>query len=388
MGRLRVLIVEPSDRSGDWHYANMLASALMDEGVEVRLATLSPFDMVFTPRAVPVVSIGPYPPVISWPRTLFARRAVYHLAKVLTCLRVILEYRPNIVHFQQGLGVLDFGYFRAIRRSGSRLAYTVHAPLPPRLGSVGRARFRQVDLILVHSLRTQSQLEAEGIPGRKIRRILHGNYLHLCRPTDLPAEEARRLLGIPEDAEVILFFGSIAWRKGLDRLIDAFGMLKQSDMRLYMVISGYPNEDFGPYERRMEKLGIRDRVVLNLNWTPYSEMQKYFNASSVVVLPYRRVSQSGVIQLAYAYARPVVVTDVGGIGEMVAEDGTGIVVKSDSPEAIAEAIRVLLADPACAAHMGQLGRRLAETKYDWRRIAQRVSELYRNASAEIEDRPA
>jgi glycosyltransferase involved in cell wall biosynthesis len=236
-----------------------------------------------------------------------------------------------------------------------------------------------VDLILTHSLRTKRQLEREGIPEWRIKKILHGSYLHLCQPADLPTEEARRLLGISPDANVVLFFGSIEWRKGLDRLVDAFAILARRDRSLYLVISGYPNEDFRPYERRMRELGIRDLVKVNLNWIPYSDMQKYFNAASVVVLPYRRISQSGVIQLAYAYARPVVVTDVGGIGEIVVEDGTGIVAKSESAEDIAEAIQVLLSDPVRAASMGQLGRRLAETKYEWRHIAQQLARFYRAA---------
>ena len=388
MRPLRILMVEPVTGSGDWHYANMLSSALADEGVDVRLATLFPFEPVPSPRSVPIISMGPKPPVVAWPHLVSAQRALYHVAKMRALHRVILELQPDIVHFQRPLGILDFAYFRRIRGLGPRIVYTIHTPLPPQIGRVARARLRQVDLILTHALRTKKQLMESGLPELKIKKILHGNYLHLCRPSDLSPGEARRLLGLPADARVILFFGTIEWRKGLDRLIEAFAILARRDQGLYLLIAGYPNEDFGPYERRMFSLGVRERVVVNLRWIAYSEMQEYFNAASIVALPYRRISQSGIIQLAYAYARPVVVTDVGGIGEVVSEDGTGVIAKSEDVAGIAEAIQVLLSDPERAARMGQRGRDLAGTKYAWPGVARQVVGFYRMVHAVNGDRPA
>ncbi|MDR7468305.1 MAG: glycosyltransferase family 4 protein [Armatimonadota bacterium] len=372
-----MLLVEPANRSGDWHYATMLSSALLDEGVDVRLATLSPFVRVPAPREVPVVDIGPHPPhLLSWPNPLSPRRFLYHLAKIRGLLEAIIRLRPHVVHFQRSLSALDFVLYRAIKLLGARIVYTIHTPLPPRLGLVARARLRGADLILTHAERTKQQLVGEGVPERNVVRIPHGNYLYLCRPFDMAKDEARRLLGLPSHARVVLFFGHIEWRKGLERLIEAFAILAGQDDALRLVVAGTANEDFTPYERLIDQLGIRERVLIDLRWIPYEEMQKYFNAASVVVLPYRRISQSGVIQLAYAYSRPLVVTDVGGISEVVREDGTGIVTASEEPEAIAAAVEELLADPERAAQMGRRGRQLAETKYAWAGIARQVAGCY------------
>jgi len=360
----------------------MLSSALLDVGVDVRLATLFPFVRIPAPREVPVVDIGPHPPhLLSWPNPLSPRRFLYHLAKIRGLLRAVNRLRPHVVHFQRPLSALDFVVFRAIKLLGAKIAYTIHTPLPPRLNSLAQARLRTADLILTHAARTKEQLIEEGIPERSVVKIPHGNYLYLCQPSDMPGEEARRLLGLPSHARVILFFGHIEWRKGLERLIEAFAMLAGRNDSLRLVIAGTANEDFAPHERLIDRLGIRERVVVDLKWIPYDEMQRYFNAASVVVLPYRRISQSGVIQLAYAYSRPLVVTDVGGISEVVSEDGTGIVASSEEPEAIARAVEELLADPLRAAQMGRRGRRLAETKYAWTSIARQVAGCYESLVA-------
>jgi len=190
-------------------------------------------------------------------------------------------------------------------------------------------------------------------------------------------EEAKRLLGIPPDARVVLFFGHVEWRKGLERLIQAFDLLAVDYSDLYLVIAGTANEDFSPYQRLIAKLRARDRVVVHLGWIEFSEMQRYFNAAFVVVLPYRRISQSGVIQLAYAYRRPLVVANVGGIAEVISEDATGVVAASGEPADLADAVRQLLSSPDEAIRMGERGRVLAETKYSWSGVAREVSEYYR-----------
>jgi len=373
---MKVLLVEPVMGSGDWHYALTMAGALADAGVAVSLATMFPIEP-FPPQRedVPIYSLG-LKPLGDWSRLSLVERARHHTEKIRRLQALIRDLKPDIVHLQKPLGALDFAYFKYIKSLGPRVAYTIHTPLPPRLNVVMRGRLRQADLILTHAARTKDQLAEAGIDSRRIHKIYHGNYIHLCQPRTLSPVEARRCLGLPRDARVVLFFGSIEWRKGLDRLIDAFALLAPEIDDVYLVIAGYPNEDFSVYESQMSRLGIRDRVITDLRWMAYEEMQVYFHAAMVVALPYRRISQSGVLQLAYAYERPLVVTDVGGIAEVVGEDGTGLVVRSPDAAGFATALRELLADPERAAHMGRRGRQLAETKYAWASIAMRITELY------------
>jgi len=408
-GPRRVLIVEPEGTSGNWHYAVKLSGALAEEGLEVGLATLAPFEELPNHSTVPVFPIGKQAPAevehieqgrtydlnaarlngsrngsLVWPHLLSVQRFAYHVSKVRQLRKVVRDYRPDIVHVQLPLGKLDFLYFRYFKSLGIRVVYTAFQPSP--LTSRGslfeRLRYQEADVILVHASSTVKQLIAGGIAERKIKSITHGNFTDLCQPLDVAPEQAKRLLGLPVDARVVLFFGAIEPRKGLDLLIEAFARLSRDDPKLHLVIAGFPNEDFAPYQERIRGSGAEDRVLLALRWVPFAEMQNYFNPADAVVLPYRRISQSGVLQLAYAYARPLVVTNVGGIAESVSQDGTGIVAAALDAEGIADAIRRLLSDRQEAERMGARGRRLAGTKYSWSRIAREVAGIYQEVCAE------
>jgi len=128
--------------------------------------------------------------------------------------------------------------------------------------------------------------------------------------------------------------------------------------------------------QRIDKLNLSHRVILDLRYIPFDSAQVYFSAADVVVLPYRRIYQSGVLQLAYAFGRPVVVTDVGGISEAVAADGTGVIAAPDA-ETLARAILRLLTDQELARAMGDQGLLVARTKYSWEAVSEKVIKIYR-----------
>lgn len=373
---IRVLIVEPSSGAGDWHYANMMASALADRGIDVSLATLFPYEHIAAPRRIPVFCIGPRPPFYRWPRPVSIQRAAHHVGKIKRVVSLVADLRPDVVHITRRLGLLDFAYFGLIKRFGPKIVFTVHMEPAPR-SLLDRARFSKVDLVLTHATRTMHEFVRRGVAASKLRRIYHGSYLHLCQPQGLSPEEARRLLDLPSSARVVLFFGSIEERKGLDCLIDAFALIADVHPDLHLVIAGKPKVDLTQYEERIRDLAIGHRVRRDLRYIPFSEMQVHFRAASVVVLPYRNVSQSGVLQLAYAYGRPVVVTDVGGLSETVLEDGTGVVASALDSRSVANAILQLLRQPEEAERMGRRARELAETKYSWSTIAEVVEAFYR-----------
>jgi glycosyltransferase involved in cell wall biosynthesis len=259
-----------------------------------------------------------------------------------------------------------------------RILLTAHdaRPLSVKNGWLDRARYREADAILVHSSNGVRELIADGVAASKITQIAHPNYLQFCRDHSLPRDEARNLLGIPPVARSILFFGTIAAYKGLDVLLRAFSRVSEEDPHAHLTIAGEPLEDFAPYQALVEQLALTDRVLTDLRHISFAEFAKYFRSADVVVLPYRRIYQSGILQLAYGFGRPVVVTDVGGLGEAVSNDQTGSTVPAEDPRSLALAMRLLLADPGAAEEMGQRGRRLAETKYSWSAIAQEVSDVY------------
>jgi len=152
----------------------------------------------------------------------------------------------------------------------------------------------------------------------------------------LSSDEARRRLGLGTSA-VMLFFGYVRAYKGLMTLIEVLPeVFREVDGRLLIVGEFY--DDKQPYIEKMEALGIADKVLVVDRYVPNEEVELYFAAADVVVLPYVSATQSGILQIAYGFDKPVVVTDVGGLAEGVADGVTGYVVPPEDATALAGAI--------------------------------------------------
>ncbi|MEE8341213.1 MAG: glycosyltransferase [Candidatus Neomarinimicrobiota bacterium] len=142
---------------------------------------------------------------------------------------------------------------------------------------------------------------------------------------------ARKNLDI-KAKNVILYFGLIREYKGLDILLKSVPKIKQELDDFIVIVAGECYENAEKYIDLVEKLKIHDSVDLKLKFIPDSEVSEYFSAADVIALPYRTATQSGIIQIAYNFDRPVVVSDVGGLAEIVLDGKTGYVVKPISDE--------------------------------------------------------
>lgn len=143
-------------------------------------------------------------------------------------------------------------------------------------------------------------------------------------PPTCPKDQARKQLKLVPDAKVILFFGFIRKYKGLDILIDALADQRLRDLQVQLVIAGEFYEPQEPYLEQIERLGLKDTVQLHSEFIPMEEVPIYFGASDAVVQTYRNATQSGITQMALHFERPVVVTDVGSMRELVEEGVSGL----------------------------------------------------------------
>ena len=153
----------------------------------------------------------------------------------------------------------------------------------------------------------------------------------------LPKAQARHLLGLEEGARYVLFFGFIRAYKGLDLLLEALAHPTLRERGVRLLVAGEFYDDAAPYQRLMEQLGIADRVALKTDFIPDSEVNLYFSAADVVAQPYKSATQSGVTQIAFHFEKPMVVTNVGGLPEIVPDGKIGYVVRPEAQE-IARAI--------------------------------------------------
>jgi glycosyltransferase involved in cell wall biosynthesis len=148
---------------------------------------------------------------------------------------------------------------------------------------------------------------------------------------------AREKLKLEADKPYLLFFGFIRKYKGLQLLLDAFADPRIKTLDLRLIVAGEFYEDEAPYLRKIAELGLKDRVILHKEFIPNSEVSTYFCAADAVVQTYLHATQSGVTQIAYFYDKPMIVTNVGGLAELVPNNKVGYIVNVDKAD-IADAI--------------------------------------------------
>lgn len=188
---------------------------------------------------------------------------------------------------------------------------------------------------------TQSQMDAKDllsiIHDAKFAVTPHPTY-NAFKIVDMSKAEARKILNIDETARVLLFFGFVREYKGLKYLLKAMPDIKKriSDVQLWVV--GDFGNDRESYLDLIESLDIKENVKVVEGYIADAEVEKYFASCDLVVLPYISATQSGIVQIAYGFTKPVLVTDVGGLPDVVENDKTGYVVKPETPAEIADKV--------------------------------------------------
>lgn len=233
-----------------------------------------------------------------------------------------------------------------------------------------RAIYKMADRIIVHSRHSKKIMqEYFNLKPEKIEVMPHGNYMFFNEKLEINKNEL-----IAQGN--ILFFGYIREYKGLLYLIRALAKVKQKLPQAKLFIVGKPVESFAKYQEKIDSLGLNDSVEKKLEYIPFAQVKEYFNRANVVVLPYLDISQSGILQLAFGFGKPVVVTNVGGLPEAVEEGRNGFVVEPKDSDELAEKIIMILKDKNLQKKMGEYALNLARTIYSWDEIARKTINIY------------
>jgi D-inositol-3-phosphate glycosyltransferase len=153
----------------------------------------------------------------------------------------------------------------------------------------------------------------------------------------IPKEFAKQKLGLDASKKYILFFGFIRDYKGLDLLLEAFSLCAEKDKSLRLIVAGEFYTDSKPYIEIIKKHHLEESILMHNDFIPDEKVSEYFCASDIVVQPYKDATQSGVTQIAFHFNKPMIVTDVGGLAEIVPNGKVGYIVKPIVSE-ISEAI--------------------------------------------------
>ena len=199
-----------------------------------------------------------------------------------------------------------------------------------------RMVLKQGDGFILHS-RTEADDLISIKPDADYRVQVHPTY-NAFKFEDLSKEQARDLLGLGAEEKVLLFFGYVRPYKGLKYLIQALPQIQERLQNVKLMVVGDFGSDREQYQQLIEDLGIQDKILVKDGYTPDREVERYFAASDLVVLPYETATQSGIVQIAYGFTKPVIVTNVGGLPEVVTDDRTGLIVEPKDVNGLADAI--------------------------------------------------
>lgn len=228
---------------------------------------------------------------------------------------------------------------------------------------------KAVDGFVVMSKAVQQDLRqfSTAKPVRLLPHPLYDNY-----GAKVSRSEGIQRLQLSESEHYLLFFGFIREYKGLDLLLQAMSDERVRKLGVKLIIAGefYGNEDY--YNTLISSLDIDNQLIKHTNFISHETVKYYFAAADLVVQPYKSATQSGISQLAYHFEKPMIVTNVGGLGEIVPHGEVGYVVDV-SAKAIADAIVDFFEQQRQADFMAGI---LANKKrFSWDRFAEAVEEL-------------
>jgi len=258
------------------------------------------------------------------------------------------------------------------------VVFTVHNVLPHERPNIylalTRFLFKLGDHFIVHTTNNVEQLnQYYNISKSRISCIAHGTLdFHVKKRS--ASGSIRDTMGFDASHKIILFFGAIRPYKGLDTLIKSFSkvLIKFPETRL--LIAGKLWEKWQPYETLIKSLEITDYVTTFLDYIPSGEVHKFFNSSDLVLLPYHRFdSQSGVGTTAIAFRKPLIVTRVGGLPDLVADKR--YIVPPKDVKALSKAITNCIGDPnemqAMSLSAAEISKNLS-----WSAIAKKTCDVY------------
>lgn len=303
----------------------------------------------------------------------------FHWSSFENILRMLKYYKKghNIIHvhwlyiFPLGMVMKLFTYFCIYL--GIKIIWEIHNILPHGYKESDRVKakwfYEKSDAIIFHSKedleRSKRLLKTKY--NKKHILIPHGNF-NESYENNFSKEDARRILNIPNQKKVILCFGFIRSNRGYEYLMEATNGMEDT----VTLIAGRIWHK-STYRELLEYEAQNENIVLIAKWIPDDEVQIYFNACDIVVLPYTEITTSGIIPLAYSFHRPVIASAIGGIKDVVNEK-TGILIPPKDVNALRVAIEGILKKDYVA--MGGYAYYYSGKEFNWVSIAKKVKGLY------------
>ena len=408
---LQIMVVEPRGSGGMMHYAYQLCTALSNAGAQVTLVTADQYEMEnyqhnFTVRkqmklwsstdSAETTKTSNWLGNAAGKLYRGARRTMRGIRLIVEWIRLtnyLIRARPDIIQF----GSIEFPFeaifLNILKRNQLILSQICHEfelreksnnPLTNFSIQLSRWVYDAFSIIFFHAESNKQRfLELFDIPAERLHIIAHGNEgLFLSGKSEkITRLHMQKRYGISEDMLVVLFFGNLTPSKGLPDLLKAFSQVYVKETRARLMIVGRPSKFINMHElmRLVSDLGISDATIFDARYIMMEEVAPLMEMATVVMYPYLNSTQSGALQVAYTFGRPVIATKVGGLPEAVEDGKSGLLVSVSAPDELAEAILRVIRNPSLAAQMGEYAKYLSDTKFSWDSIALKLLAVYRAA---------
>lgn len=305
-----------------------------------------------------------------------------YIASYKKIIKMIKKEKIEIIHTQWVIfSPIDYLFLRRIKRhSNVKMIMTIHDILP-----FNEKKYDKFFHEKIYGLADEIIVQAENnvlrfdklfpLLSNKVHMIPLGHLLDYTEFIEKSA--ARQYLQLPENKTILLFFGQIKKVKGVGVLLEALAKIKEKHPDILLVIAGSVwKDDFSQYQRIIDQYDMSSIVREDIKYIPDEDIKYYYGACDCCVLPYLDVYQSGVVQLAYAYKKPAIATNIGAFKEVIIDNTTGFMCEPGDVDDLACVINKALVCKQDFQTLGEAGYSYIKEKFSWDKIAREVHGLY------------
>lgn len=302
----------------------------------------------------------------------------------LVALSISITFsKPEILHVQwiplvQKLP-FEIWFLKFAKLRGIRVVYTVHNVLPhdsgQRFKRVYEQVYSEVDMLVCHTQEAKVQLETDfAIKPERICVIPHGPLFH---DAIADVQDIRTQRNIGKDVCLVLMQGMLKPYKGVIFLLEAWRQLCSQNLNARLLIVGTADSEFEREIRaKISYLGIKDSVSLDFRYISDEELSSYYQASDIVVYPYKSITASGALMTGLSFQKPIVVTRLPAFQEVLVEGESALFVSFGDVEGFAACLLQLIESPKERSRLAAGAAQIAEKKYSWHSIAKQTKNCY------------
>ena len=237
--------------------------------------------------------------------------------------------------------------------------------------------YNLTDIVLTHNAFSKNEIiKVTSISSNNIYIIPHGNYTPFISIQN-DKNNSKEILNLPKDKTILLFFGMIKKVKGLEILLEAFKKVVDTNSDIVLLIAGKPwEDDFDEYQKIIDRNNLSKHIILHTKFIPHEDVKHYYCVSDLVVLPYKKIYQSGVLMMTLSYERPAIVSNLPSLMEVISDNENGFLFETENSNDLSDKLIQILADRKKLEIVRRKGAELINTKYGWDEIGRLTKSAY------------